>query len=193
MKKILCFAMALVMLLGLAASAFAADMGVVPIVPVDETEPDPVNLDDMKINTEYDLDGWGVMTLTSCAFADRLYRYDKGGYTGSYKSGEEADYLLLHADIVNTTLKPKNYLADVTVKAVFNEDFEYSGWAYQYDLDRGYSDYVIYPDDNFVIEPMYAGHYVFGCALPNAIVNSKNPLQLIFTVDGNEFTFNVRK
>lgn len=45
----------------------------------------------------------------------------------------------------------------------------------------------------FAAGPMYTGHYAFGCTLPNAVVNSKKPLRMVITIDGNELTYNIRK
>lgn len=192
MKKLLCLALALMMLLGLSSIAFAADMGV-QVIGGPEAETESVNLDDLKMNEEAVIDGWGNLTITSCSFEDILKKYDKGGWSdGYYSSGTEADYLLIRMDITNTTVKSKNFLSNVEVKVIYDQDYEYAGWFYQYDYNKD-NNRVIHSDNIFSIDPMYAGHYVFGCALPNAIVNSKKPLQMIITIGGNEITYNVRK
>ncbi len=192
MKKMLCMVLALAFLFALSGMAFAADMGV-QVIPGPEAETEPLDLDDLKINTEVEIEGWGILTATECTFVDRLGKLDKDGWRdGQYSSGAEAEYLLLRMDVVNTTLKAKNYLADVTVEVVYDDLYEFSGWFYQYDYDK-YEDRVIPSDCIFAIDPMYAGHYVFGCTLPNAVVEGSRPLAMIITIDGNEITYNVRK
>ena len=54
--------------------------------------------------------------------------------------------------------------------------------------------YVYAEEENvFNIQPMYEGHYLFGCKLPNAVVNGSEPLSMKITMDGNEFTYHMRK
>ena len=113
-------------------------------------------------------------------------------------------------DILNTTTKSMNYLADCTVTVIFDDTYEFAGWCYQQNYNNAtYKDiyrggveedkgkqnvnWVIDEADNFVIDPMYKGHYVFGCTIPNASVESKAPLKMIITIDGNEITYNIRK
>ena len=159
------------------------------------------------------IDGWGIFTLTSFEVQDALGN-DRAGHTSVcdaskdfYVSGQEADYAVLYADILNTQLKDKNYLESVSVKAVYDDVYEYAGWAYQRDdnnttynsysleVDRGKQNYRwgINAADQFAISPMYEGHDIFGCTLPNAVIHGKKPLKLIITIDGNEITCNIRQ
>lgn len=193
MKKILCVALALTMLLGLSATAFAADAGVQNLSGP-EVETEPVNLEDFKLNAEAEIDGWGSIIATRGEFSDYLQCHDKDHRFDFYNSGKDADYYLIWMDITNTTLREKEYLRDVTVTVIYDDKYEYSGFCYQYDYNSYAGDeYVLYPDQNFAIEPMYTGHYVFGCTLPNAIVEGKKPLRMIITIDGSEIVYNIRK
>lgn len=47
--------------------------------------------------------------------------------------------------------------------------------------------------DEFEINPLYQGHYLFGCTLPNAVINGSGPLRMVITLDGNEITYNIRE
>ena len=110
-------------------------------------------------------------------------------------------------DITNTTTKSKDFLSSCGVKIIFDDIYEYAGWVYQVNYNNEtYKDsyfgndsdiqnfrWAINEADNFVIDPMYVGHYIFGCTVPNAVVESKNPLKMVITLDGNEITYNVRK
>ena len=211
MKKMLSLLLVLSMLLSCSA-ALAEGMGVQVIGgPAVETE--PVSLDDLKLETDAEIDGWGILTLTGYEVQDALGYY-RAGHTSVYDagadyyvSGQEADYAVVYADILNTQLKDKNYLESVSVKAVYDDVYEYAGWAYQRDYNNATYNYysleadknkqnfrwVINAADQFAISPMYEGHYIFGCTLPNAVINGKKPLKLIITIDGNEITYNIRK
>lgn len=209
MKKLLMVMLVLAMVVG-SSAALAENMGV-QVIGGSEIESDPVSLTDIKIGAEAEIDGWGMITLTDGKYIDSLNQYKQGKTTVAgnwvrFNSGEEADYFIIQADILNTTKTEKDYLSDVEVKAVFDDDIEYAGWFYQYNWDNETKDtewnelngiqnkeFVIDKADQFSIGPYYAGHYCFGCTLPNAVVNSKKPLRIEISIDGNEITYNIRK
>ena len=213
MKKILSMLLVLMMLLTTSA-ALADGMGV-QVIGGPETETAPVSLDDIKLNEEVDIEGWGKLVLTACEVQDGLGYYQAGStkvyvYTNGYDyywSGQEAEFIIVYADILNTQLKDKNYMEDVSVKAIYDDIYEYAGWTYQRNYNNKCNDgatidadkknqntrWAINEADQFAIAPMYEGHYIYGCTLPNAVVNSKKPLRLVITIDGNELTYNIRK
>lgn len=112
-------------------------------------------------------------------------------WVSHYFSKSEADYVVLYMDIVNTTAQTVDFIKNCTVKVVF-EDIEYLGWYYQQDFDLNRAKWIDV-SDVFSIGPYYTGHYVFGCTLPNAVIQSTKPLKMIVTIDGNELTYNIRK
>lgn len=214
MKKILSVLLVLSMLLT-ASAALAEGMGV-QVIGGPTTETEPVSLDDLKLNVDAEIPGFGVLTLTEYKVLDYLGYYTAGqtyfydGYSlHYYQSGNEADYVFLYADILNTTTAPKDYLASVEVKVIADDTYEFLGWYYQRNYDnKAYrhntSDYPEFSSkqnetfaidvaDNFAISPMYKGHYIFGCTLPNAVITNKNSLRMVITIDGNEITYNIRK
>lgn len=158
--------------------------------------------DDIKINSSCEIENYGTFLATSFEFVDVLAKFNagKGGAydVGNMKSGNDAEYAVLKVDLTNITTADKNFLEQCEVKVVFNEKYEYQGWQYQYDYDNT-TDYdyninaVIHQDDQFAIGPMYQGHYCFGCTLPNSVVTSKEPLQMVITIDGHEIIYNIRK
>ena len=187
----------------------------VQVIGGPETETEPVSLDDLKIEAEAEIEGWGTITPTSFSFKDYLghytdestiYKWDwEKNY---YESGNDADYALLYLDILNTTTAEKDYLSDYSVKVVYDDTYEYAGWAYQRnynygtlsntgiadeDKDKQNIHWAINDAYKFAISPMYEGHYIFGCTLPNAVVTGKKPLKLVITIDGNEIIYNIRK
>ena len=182
MKKALSLLIVLSLMLGYSA-ALAEGMGVQPI-NVPDADMEPVSLDDLKLNTEADIDGWGILTLTGMETVDGLGFYRSGRsdvYSSDdyYWSGAEAEYVVLYADILNTTLTAKKYTENITVKAVFDDKYEYNGWFHQRNYNNGtYSwanleadkkrqntRWAINTSDYFSIDPMYLGHYIFGCTL----------------------------
>ena len=207
MKKVLLFVVLAVLMT--VSTVIAQDMGVQVIGP--EIAAQTVGLDDMKLGEGAEIDGWGTITLTDCKYIDYLNQFRQGkhsvaGNWDRFESGLEADYLLIQADILNTTKSEKDYLSDVEVKVVFDDDVEYAGWYWQYNWDNGTKntdwaelngiqnkEFVITKADQFNIGPYYTGHYCFGCTLPNAVVSSKKPLRMEITMDGNELTYYIRK
>lgn len=213
MKKIILMMLVLTVLFSVPVTAEA--MGVQAVGGPD-SQSEPVSLDDVKLNVEAEIDGYGIFLPNEFEFADRLGFYCQGynevnfnNGNWCYQSGNDAEYAILRVDITNTALGQRDFLANCEVKAVYDDVYEYAGWCYQVNYDNKIStnalyDYgedkgkqntrwVINEADNFSIGPMYTGHYVFGCTLPNSIVNAKKPLKLIITIDSNEITYNIRK
>lgn len=206
--------LSLVLVLCLCGSALAEGMGV-QVIGGPETKTEPVSLDDIKLNASVSIENYATIVPTSFAFVDMLGYYNQGGgYSPSYGwsdghncflSGNDADYALLKMDIINLSTLSKNFLSQCEIKVVFDDVYEYAGWCYQYNYDYEKVDWdkvwggkankecVIQQADEFEIGPMYAGHYAFGCTLPNAVINSDASLCLIINMDGNEITYNIRK
>ena len=111
---------------------------------------------------------------------------------------------MLRIDILNTETKPIDFLDQATVKVISDDKYVFSGWVYQYNYDNNYNrdnerelagankEYVINTEDIFPIDPMYTGHYVFGCTLSNAVVKGKTPLRMEIEFAGNQITYNIR-
>lgn len=206
--------LSLVLVLCLCGSALAEGMGV-QVIGGPETKTEPVSLDDLKLNAQATIENYGDIVLTSFEYANYLGRYFQGNpevefYSRDehyFLSGNEAEYAILRADITNIAVAAKDFLEQCEVKVVFNDIYEYAGWCFQYNYDNGINDHelfnadakkqnvnwVVDNADRFAINPMYQGHYCFGCTLPNAVVNSKQPLRMVITIDGNELTYNIRK
>ena len=112
----------------------------------------------------------------------------------------EADFVILYLDIVNTGLEAHDYLAEApaysvpVVRVVYKDAYEYEGKAFQVNQDwdsKGLAG--VKTDLNFSIKPMYVGHYMFICKLPNAVVERKDSLTMTFILDENAFTYTIRK
>lgn len=123
------------------------------------------------------------------------------------ETGKNAEFAWFLVDIVNEQKEPVNFIDEemAQVKIVYDDDYEYAGWVrqfnYDYDTERKsdleeYGTFIraaIQPDSAEAIDKMYTGHYAFGCTLPNAVVNSEEPLSMIITLGDSEITYNIRK
>ncbi len=122
------------------------------------------------------------------------------------ESGNEADFAWLKVDIMNLQKTDATFMKDTKVKVIYDDDYEYDGWVRQFNYDFSNSEIYRYqekniigwqvclsPIDEMAIKPMYKGHYVFGCTLPNSVVEDKSaPLRMVITMDDHKLTYNVR-
>ena len=125
----------------------------------------------------------------------------------SYKdSGDEADFAWLKADIINLQKTEATFMKDISVKVIYDDEYEYEGWIRQFNYDLSKSEIYRYqskttigwpvclsPVDEMPIKPMYKGHYAFGCTLPNFVIEDKSaPLRMVITMDDHKLTYNIR-
>ena len=189
MKKLLLVVLVLAMVLG-SSAALAENMGV-KVIGGPETETEPVSLDDLKLGEEAEIDGYALIKPLRFSWEDILDYISPGVVQSRFQSGSDAQYACLVTDITNTQFESRNFLTDCTVKVIFDDMYEYAGWFYQYQKD---STKVLYDsNDFFSIDPLFAGHYVFGATLPNLVVESDKSLAMVIIIDGNEITYNIRK
>ena len=175
--------------LGLSLGCFGTqslseDMGVV-LIAGPEAEEETVSLDDVKLNTDIEIDNYGILNFESCETRDYVY------IGGDNSSGQEAEYLILKMTLINTDTKERSFMQDVSVKVVYDEVYEYAGWARQtrdFISNGGHK-----ADSDTKIGALYKGYFIFGCTLPNYIFTTDRPLRMEIEMDGNEFTYYVRK
>ncbi len=209
----------LVMVLLCVCYAHADEMGV-QIIGENNVDIQHVNLDDIKIGTAIEVPDNCVFTPTSYTVVNEFLGYKKGkrtiqlnasyheDYATIYNSGKEAEYALLKMDILNIQMGSCNFLEEIEVKVTNDDKYEFAGWAYQYNYDNlnhssgnsgGWSvenantECVVAREDEFPINPLYTGHYVFGCTLPNSVIEGKTPLRMEIKIAGNELTYHIRK
>lgn len=122
------------------------------------------------------------------------------------ESGNNAEYAWFLVDLTNMQKVPVKFMEEVAVKVIYDDEYEYQGWVrqfnYDYDTtrvvegDTGYGTFIraaINPVDEEPIDIVYTGHYVFGCTLPNAVVEDKAPLRMVIMLGDNELTYHIRK
>lgn len=171
MRKI--FAFALVIAVMFAGISFADDG-------------EKLKIDDVTFGKAYKIKGYAVITFQEFSFVDSIGQL----HTRNVESGNEADIALLKADMRNLQKKDVNFLGSISVQAVYDDEYEYNGLTGQFNYNRSKTEFA--PD--FSIEPMYTGHYGFFCKIPNYPVQDKTvPFRMTITIDGNEFTYNIRK
>jgi len=194
MKRIL--SLLLVLSLLVSASAALADGMGVHVISGPQLERETVTIDNLMLGAKNEISGWGILTAKNYLVWNSIWVVDKGKSSmkdASYNdSGADAEYALLFVDIINTQMVGADFLTEVEVKAVYDEVYEFGGWYFQSNSDIS-TTVGIDPADNFAIEPMCTGHYIFGCTLPNTVIRDKKPLRLVITIDGNELTYNIRK
>lgn len=136
----------------------------------------------------------------------------KGDWAYAYKqaswkdSGSTADFLWLKIDVVNRQKVAVPFMDEMTVKVVYDDEYEFGGWIRQINYDYnticyrygsstvGGSTVVLDRDNQESIGMMYTGTYIIGCTIPNMVVEDKtSPLRIEFTIGENEMTYHVRK
>lgn len=127
-------------------------------------------------------------------------------YANFQDSGEETDFAWLKVDITNLQKTDATFIKDISVKVIYDDEYEYDGWVRQFNYDFSKSEIYRYqakttigwpvclsPVDEIAIKPMYKGHYAFGCTLPNSVIEDKSaPLRMVITMDDHKLTYNIR-
>ncbi|MBQ8110548.1 MAG: SH3 domain-containing protein [Clostridia bacterium] len=167
--------------------------------------------DDVQIGVAVSMGQKGSATVTGFSFKDQIGFYQAGAHSvGSaqdyYLSGSDADFAVLKMDITNGEGTQVDYLANCKVQ-VSDGTNTYGGWAFQqnpdnasamdisYGFDSGVQNqnWVINAADNHAIAPAAQGHYMFGCTLPNAVVNATGLLKMTVTVRDSSFVYYIRR
>ena len=121
-------------------------------------------------------------------------------------SGNEADFAWLKVDITNLQKQEANFMKDISVKVIYDDEYEYDGWIRQFNYDLSNSEIYRFQEKNIIgwpvclspvdempIKPMYKGHYALGCTLPNFVIEDKSaPLRMVITMDDHKLTYNIR-
>jgi hypothetical protein len=195
MKRMITLLMVLLIILCV-VNASAANMGVVTIGSGSDADAEYASLDDMKLNVTVSIPNYGDITLLSIEYVDEYdeyYEWESGGFN-DILSGADANILMLRFDILNTAVKTKDFAADIKdTVIIFRNNYQYAGYICQYNYDRDYPEQPMKSGITSTIDPMYIGHYVICCYLPNAIVsNTKDPLVITFTLSGHEVVYQVQ-
>ena len=148
--------------------------------------------DNVKLENSYEVTEFGIFTPIAFGYVDKIQKfYERSGSAETISSGNEADFAVLKMDITNRSRYTLNFLDDVYVKVVYDDLYEFEGWSFQFNYDMS-QDILLNGADIFGISPMYTGHYIFGCTLPNSIKEDSAPLQMIISFGDNEIVYNIR-
>ena len=173
----------------LCMSSYALAESVVILSSPADKENQTVDLDDVKPRSTAEISN-AILSFGDFEFRDEILIYGRGGVG----SGQEADFAVFYMDITNMSKSPVDFLKNAEVSVWYNDEYQFGGWAGQFNLDERYSDNI--RDDaneQFAINPLYVGHYAFVCPLPNFAVSTKAPLRMVIKLDGNEITYHIRK
>ena len=240
MKKLIAIIVLMIMLLGV--TAMAEDLGVHVINPNANAQPltlddlklgaiytldeyaeiTPVEFQvvdffaQFKKDANYSSVGGNQYAHSNHVYVDNL----NGDWYGNWRwwdaywndSGVNAEFVWFMMDVTNFQKKDVNYVEDITVKVVYQDDYEFAGWVRQvnydyinygaqgrdikrYQWDTKHPNVVVLDPAN--VEPigmMYTGTYVFGATLPNTVIeDTESPLRMVITIGGNEMTYHIRK
>ena len=234
MKKIFILALAFMVAFEVSC-AFADDLAVQAVSrnTAASEESESMSFDDVTFGKQYKIKGYASVNLLGFKFVNMYAQWESGrvakpsnssrgrrhyvsatkdGWNSYFncewkESGKEAEFAWLKADITNLQKTAANFMKEITVKIIYDNEYEYDGWVRQFNYD--YSKSEIYrhqettpigwpvclsPSDEMSISPMYKGHYAFGCTLPNFVVEDKeSPLRMVITIGENTLTYNIRK
>lgn len=221
----------LMMLLVMDCTAVAEDFGV-QVVGGEAAEIVPVSLDDLQIGTVYTIDGYAKIEPVEYLVIDWFGQFNKDAdYAEMYKtagvqyscvykseggyfyenaawqdSGTNADFIWLKFDVTNLQKVSVPFMKEITVKAVYADEYEFAGWVrqinydynencYRYNADtRGGGTVVLNPANEETIDMMYTGTYIIGCTLPNSVFEDEAlPLRIEISMGDNELTYIIRK
>ena len=149
------------------------------------------------------------------SFSDSNLAYGSWRYNDAswMESGESAQFAWFTMDITNLQKKPVDFAKEMTVKVVYQDDYEFVGWVRQIDMDlvgRGHNDggvsrsvgektdypnaIVLNPEKMHEIDMLYTGHYVIGCTIPSYVVaDTDSPLRVEISLGGNDLTYHIIK
>lgn len=145
---------------------------------------------------------------SNCSSSD--YHYTSAGWA---ESGDSAQFVWLRCDITNANKDVKDLTAEIEIKLVYRDEYEYGGWIRLIDyskMSRNYSDgcvsrygfekdqhpaqIVLNPENTPAVENMMTGSYVLGCTLPNYVIaDEESPLRMEIKIGDNELIYNIRK
>lgn len=242
MKRFTAMLIMLALLAALAIPAYATDLGVTIIGG--DTQADPQDFDNIQLGNVYEVAGYASFKPLSFNYFDSFAQYQKDmagdhstkdarsgkvdvlktnnvNWNEAYQyafwndSGTGAEFAWLMLDITNLQKQEVNFMQEITVKVVYDDEYEYMGWVrqfnhdyetpvYRHDAGENFTCYTVDNDPNrglFALDPenefpigmVYTGNYVIGCTLPNAVVESKRPLKMIVNIGGCELTYIIRK
>lgn len=213
------------------------DLGVQAVGGGAQPKPvEPIRFDDVTFNKAYKIDGYATVTLLGFKFVNMFAQWEDGRVEKAKRvptennvlcekpktnramgwwndrcnfrgSGNEAEFAWLKADVQNLQKIGANFMNDISIKVIYDDEYEYNGWVRQFNYDYSKTEIYRYKDttpigwpvclspaDEMPIDPMYKGHYAFGCTLPNFIVEDrKSPLRMVIKLGENELTYNIRK
>ena len=183
----------------------------------------PISFDFYDSFAAYNIDQAGDNSHNSPGGSDvNIVYWDGGSWAHPTAHWEDsttnAEFAFLVADVTNLQKKDVKFMENASVTVYYdNDEYEFAGWVRQFNHDyyttvyrksyegtyyttgtdsdgRYYTDYAISIENEEPISQMYTGHYVFGCTLPNVVVQEKNTsLKMVISMEGNEFTYYIRK
>ena len=165
---------------------------------------------EVSLGESIDLGDDSQLYLNACETLDRMGYYragqsEVGSASDYYRSGGDADYVVIQADILNSGSAERDYLDGAMVR--LSGEKQYAGWAFQLNYFNGtaqgedYGDdsgsqnrrWVIDVADNYAIQPGGTGNYIFGCTVPASELDGGGALKLEVALKAGGFTYYLRR
>lgn len=162
--------------------------------------------EDYSVDHNYNFTIWHVASYATSKLEYGSWRFRDAEWK---ESGSGAQFFWLAMDITNRQKKSISYIEQASVKVIYQDEYEFTGWIRQIDTDfipKDSTDYgvsrlngdkadypntiVLNPAKTHAIDMLYTGHYVFGCTVPNFVVeDKKSPLRMEIKLGENELTY----
>ena len=124
-------------------------------------------MEDISAGASAEIEGAGSLSFTGFKHQDSVITREDAG-TSVHPAGEDAEFVCLYFDIMNSGSEAVNYASDAQVIADQTEGKKYGGWMYPADDSSGEMVFVTNSENEeaFAVKPSEAGHYVAGVTLP---------------------------
>ncbi len=162
--------------------------------------------EDYSTKSRFDWNIWQVASYATSKLEYGSYRFSDAEWK---ESGTNAQFFWLTMDVTNRQKKTVDFIEEASVKVIYQDEYEFIGWIRQIDPDmlpKDTTDYgvsrlngdkadypnviVLNPAKTHGIDMMYTGHYVFGCTIPNFVVeDKKSPLRMEIKLGDSELTY----
>lgn len=162
------------------------------VIPASEQTPTPSPSpsappkNTVSIGDKIVTDNWEV-TITNVEFSHEVHSAATGDFLLGFSTlTPNDDEVFIHAVTQAKNLQKETcYDEPFDIKADYNNGYKYTGYTYIDDPNSGF-------DTDFYMEPLTTENVHFFVRCPLEVEETDYPLQVIFTVDGTDYTYTMR-
>lgn len=107
------------------------------------------------------------------------------------EAGSNEQYACLKATITNLSTTDVRWSSGISVNVVYDDTYTYTGWIYEYDYNRS-PDVVFAQSDIASLKPLHSSDFLIGATLPKSVTTANGSLEIVVTMDCNEWRYKVR-